>query len=1698
MRRILSLMLAMAMMFGLFAGVPFKVRAANVTVYMVPTGQGNAAENKYEWTNAGVNAAALKIVDIAIAGDSPILDLVDAATPNNESFYIGLTNIELTIVGDPTKQYALAIKTNADLTIENYKSNYTSYNGTERACVEFAFSGEDEYAAALNVIGDCALSHTGTSSNSGDGVKTNGSLEISGAGTLVMQGGGNGMGLRMTGTGVTLDLSDLSTPFAPKGGSQSGSGLSLAGDATILMGSEDFSPQSTTSEAALKINTSPATLTVETLGGELCPTAIGANAKSGINALGSGATTITSSSGAKIVATGGDSHGNGYGMYMSGGAVFSGNIDVTAIGGTGTSGWFAVNSSKPASFNSANAKLTVINNGAGVAPVYCAQSGIVPWSVTGGGYITNGNGVSTGNMTCTVPSSGTKAATIKLDSTLPAITTNAGALASGNPGEAYNVTLTASGSPNAWEISSGSLPSSVTINNSGVISGTPSASGLYIFTVAASAGGLKSAPVQYSISVGTYTPAISITATGLDGLKVGQPVTGSIVYTLTNGAYASPIDAVFQNGISGLPAGLTKGAVARTSDTVITVPITGTPTSAKAATTTVTTPTSIPMAAVVGAVSAIAPTGTVATSAIAKGNGAAVSGVPTVNGTPGASSIAVNAVTIPTNPGSQSVEYACSTSNSPVPTTGWQASRTFSVLTANTVYYVFARAAENSNYNAGTAQVSTAITTATAPTYLATADPTSGTFAADYGYTNATMAEMFTITNTGNQNLTGVTATIAGGAGSGFEISTSLSSNILNVGNTATVAVRPRNGLAYNATPYAGTLQIRGSNGLSLDIPLAFSVSKKTITFAGTVAATKVYDGTSDFGNAHIAITNAGSFDVSTANVQLDKTGVTGTFGPNVGTGTLTRSGTFVLSGTAAGNYILAVQPIISAAITKAVGEAVSGAPTVNGTPTGTSIAVTGVTNAGVTGQAIEYFISTSGNLTAANLNGLTGQAGTTFSGLIPGTTYYVYARSAETANYNPGAAQRSTAIKTAIAPVITVSSAGLNNLKVGQTVTGSVTFKLANGSYAETITAGNFAVTGLPAGLTADAAVRTDATTVTVLITGIPTTANASSVALTIPGSIPKANVQGAEENITPVGTGSASAVAKGDGAAVSGVPTVSGTPTTTSITVTGVTNVGTTGQAVEYFISTSSNLNATSLNGLTGQAGTTFGGLDSGKIYYIYARTVATANYNAGVAQRSAAIGTPSVTGVAVVPVTANVQKGTTQIFAANVVGANNPAQTVAWSVTGGGAGTTINATTGVLTIAGGETAETLTVRATSTVDGSKFGEAIVTVTTSAVAPGITGPTTMNLAPGYEGTSTGAYAVTGTGVTVTKTSGDAAITWNNTTQRLDIAAGLVAGNYVVVLTASGTGGSDATLTFTLTVKAGGNTGGGGGGGGGGSSGVKFTVTFETNGGSAIDSVSVTENGKVTKPENPTKEGHTLIGWYLDEELTEEYDFDAKVAKSITLYAKWEEGTEVISPDDGWKNPFTDVKTNDWFYGNIEYAVTNGLFNGTTDTTFEPNAPITRAMFVTVLWRMEGNPIDSGVAFVDVPTGMWYSQAVEWAAVNGIVNGIGSNKFGPNDPITREQIAAIIYRYEQFVEKYPYTATTAKEFVDKNSISDYAKAAVDILVKQGIINGKPGDLFDPKGTATRAEVAAMLNRFLEAIQPEEIQPEEIQQEEIQ
>ena len=241
---------------------------------------------------------------------------------------------------------------------------------------------------------------------------------------------------------------------------------------------------------------------------------------------------------------------------------------------------------------------------------------------------------------------------------------------------------------------------------------------------------------------------------------------------------------------------------------------------------------------------------------------------------------------------------------------------------------------------------------------------------------------------------------------------------------------------------------------------------------------------------------------------------------------------------------------------------------------------------------------------------------------------------------------------------------------------------------------------------------------------------------------------------------------------------------------------------------------------------------------------------------------------------------------------------------------------------------------------------------------------------------------------------------------------------------------------------------------------GTTVTITATPSTGYVVDSVKVVDkDGKAV--DVTAKDG--------------KYSF-VMPASAVTVTATFKAETPAPSG-----LPFTDVKEGDWFYGAVKYAYENGLMNGTGETTFAPNGTMNRAMIVTVLYRLEKSPaVTTAAKFTDVPAGQWYSDAVAWAAANNIVNGYDETTFGPMNAVTREQMAAILFRYEQYKGMDTVTLEdNLAKFPDKDKISGYAVPALNWAVGQKVINGNADGTLDPTGTATRAQVAQIFTNLL-------------------
>ncbi|MCL2045163.1 MAG: S-layer homology domain-containing protein [Oscillospiraceae bacterium] len=335
-----------------------------------------------------------------------------------------------------------------------------------------------------------------------------------------------------------------------------------------------------------------------------------------------------------------------------------------------------------------------------------------------------------------------------------------------------------------------------------------------------------------------------------------------------------------------------------------------------------------------------------------------------------------------------------------------------------------------------------------------------------------------------------------------------------------------------------------------------------------------------------------------------------------------------------------------------------------------------------------------------------------------------------------------------------------------------------------------------------------------------------------------------------------------------------------------------------------------------------------------------------------------------------------------------------------------------------------------------------AVFTVTSAAptytatISP--TSRTFTSVTAGYGVQTAQAFTITNTGTgtltnfAATFTTGTAfeisvalssyfAVAGNTVTISARPKTGLSASTYTDTLIITGDNGINLTASLSFTVTSGGGSGGGGGGG--------------------------TSN-------------NTVIEEVEDEEI------DDVILPPLTA-------------------PFNDVNENDWFAEAVDYVYSAGLMIGVDDNRFSPSGTLTRGMIVTILYRLEGEPSVANLAnpFTDVADDVWYTDAIKWGAANDIVLGYGDGRFGPNDPVTKEQLAALIYRTQLATKKLPPDILMDFQWSDWNAISQWARGAVNILTIQGVFRDIEGASFNPRQPATRAEVASILFRWLDSVQ---------------
>ena len=311
-------------------------------------------------------------------------------------------------------------------------------------------------------------------------------------------------------------------------------------------------------------------------------------------------------------------------------------------------------------------------------------------------------------------------------------------------------------------------------------------------------------------------------------------------------------------------------------------------------------------------------------------------------------------------------------------------------------------------------------------------------------------------------------------------------------------------------------------------------------------------------------------------------------------------------------------------------------------------------------------------------------------------------------------------------------------------------------------------------------------------------------------------------------------------------------------------------------------------------------------------------------------------------------------------------------------------------------------------------------------------------------------------------ETGADITVKFNGTNK--DVAKGATETfSYTKPSGSSSGGSSSGKTTYKVTTSAV-NNGGVNASPSNAEKGATITITLSPDKGYKLDKLTVTDGSGKTV--STVKKSDTVYTFTMP-------------ASAVKVGVSYVKATETPS-----ETKFNDVSANDWFASAVDYVTGKGMMNGTAANTFSPKANTTRGMVVTVLYRLENQPSTSAASFTDVASGAYYANAVAWANANGIVSGYGSGKFGPNDKVTREQLAAILYRYAQY-KKYDVSVgedTNILSYNDAQSISSYAIPAIQWACGAGVVTGKSGSKLDPKGNATRAEVAAMLMRFCENV----------------
>ena len=440
--------------------------------------------------------------------------------------------------------------------------------------------------------------------------------------------------------------------------------------------------------------------------------------------------------------------------------------------------------------------------------------------------------------------------------------------------------------------------------------------------------------------------------------------------------------------------------------------------------------------------------------------------------------------------------------------------------------------------------------------------------------------------------------------------------------------------------------------------------------------------------------------------------------------------------------------------------------------------------------------------------------------------------------------------------------------------------------------------------------------------------------------------------------------------------------------------------------------------------------------------------------------------VTGVSLNTNTLTLEVGGTGTLTATITPDNATNQNVTWSSDDETVATVEN---GLVTAVGAGTA-TITV---TTVDQSKTATCEVTVAAATVP--VTGVTlSQNQASLYYNRTPNTLTLTATVAPDNATN--RAVTWassNPSVAKVEngVVTALACGTAVITATAADGSGASASCTVTVSSYLP-------------PANPNYRITVEA-----------TQGGTVTADPTAAKAGATVT-------LTPAPDRGYQVG-SVAVTDRFGEAVAVTEQADGTYTftmpngqvtvtvtfeqaplPFHDVTEGDWFYDAVRCAYETGLMDGVGDNLFAPNSETTRAQLVTILYRLAGEPEPGGDSgFSDVAAGIWYTDAVAWAAENGIVNGVSDTEFAPGDDITREQLVTVLYRYAESKGYDVSASADLSGYPDAGQVQDYAQPAMAWAVAEGIVEGVDGTL-NPTGDATRAQIATILMRFCEGIQP--------------